>query len=412
MTSWRWWLGWPSVPLGIAAAILAWSGWNLLANARLRRDLERLEAAGEPLRLAQLPHTEVPEGPNAAPLYEEAAATLIPEQSAIVGRSWSWDQALDAESRDRAKLWVSRNRHTIDLLVRASVTPLCRSPFDPAAFRALDSRRFGLHSCILLLGNAGCLANETGESEAVDRCLAAAVAAWRFGDGAPGLGALQRRAWNLRSAAAICDAAFQSGYLPGPSLREAIGALPSGPFTAAIPAALRAERARGIEFILGPSSPSRLSRYTGAPLPRSLVFRLLRPAQTARLSRFLDGHARLLEAASGSPAELFRVAWEIRNDPSPGWMLTGESAYYSADDVIWLVSADMEIDLLKAALAGLPGRAADGTWPDTWPELEALRDRSTGGAYVKRREGKVLVVESPTPGRFTDRKLVRWEFGK
>ena len=411
MTSWRWWLGWPSVPLAIAAAILAWSGWNLLANARLRRDLERLEAAGEPVRIAQLPRMEIPAGPNASPLYEEATLLLIPGEGAGAERPWVWDRPLDSGERDRAKLWVSRNRHTLDLLVRASETPLCRSPFQAAVFQTLDSRRFHLNSCILLLGTAARLANESGESETADRCLAAAVATCRFGDGAPGLGALQRRAWNLNSAASACRAAFESGFAPGRSLREAIGALPAGLFTDSIPAALRAERARGIELVLGPSSQSRLSRYTHAPLPRSLVFRLLRPAQSGKLSGFLEGHARLLEASSGQPAGLFRVAWEIRHDASPGWWLPGESAYYSASDVVSLIAADMELDLLKAALAGLPGRAADGTWPDTWPELEALRDRSTGGPYVKRREGKILVVESPTPGSFSDRKLVRWEFG-
>jgi len=120
--------------LGFVAMVLAEE--EVSPEVQLERELAKLKEAGEPITLADLAPSPIPEEENAAPLYERALAKMVVADDGVftlrdeLFAGGLWD--LSAQKVERLREYLSRNSEAIEVLRRAAQKPRCRFDFDYA----------------------------------------------------------------------------------------------------------------------------------------------------------------------------------------------------------------------------------------------------------------------------------------
>ncbi len=141
-------------------------------HAQLEAELDKIRQAGEPLTMVAAAPPQVPEGENAALLYELAFEQLdLPERGSHSHSEFlmSPGQSLDSNTplHTTMQRLVAKNAVAIELLEAAANRPACRFPVDwsvPGADYDLRHRR-NLRDCATLLRARMILDAERGQME-------------------------------------------------------------------------------------------------------------------------------------------------------------------------------------------------------------------------------------------------------
>jgi hypothetical protein len=115
----------------VALLILAHLTLNIVAGRRLKAELSRIRAAGQPLTLAEVAPPQVPDSQNAAPLYQQAFKGLMkPVADEDIVMAFLGQGRHDKPRPTLAEVGAVLARHEADfrLLEEGSRRPACRFP--------------------------------------------------------------------------------------------------------------------------------------------------------------------------------------------------------------------------------------------------------------------------------------------
>lgn len=129
------------VGLALGAGALVWNQWR--AREAFEQAVDQLAASGAPVTPEAMTALYPPvDGPNAAPLYLEAAALLDAagpsEDVAWMGAGIRPGGALSPEQSAASAAFLNDHAEARALLAEAATRDTCRFPFDPAAYYRAD----------------------------------------------------------------------------------------------------------------------------------------------------------------------------------------------------------------------------------------------------------------------------------
>jgi hypothetical protein len=360
-----------------------WAGLNAQANRALKRELDRIQAAGDPLVPAQCARPALPDVDNAAPGVLRALAILKTDPGEFTERDrFITDWALVPEMAPMAEAWIGANAPALAELKRAAERPACRYPIDYGKGILADSPGFSaaLRS-VELLGAAARLAHGRGDAAETDRLIAAAFRLGLDWADEPIQFMSTSGVGFFRKASLLWQAALNAGHPPGPAVRKVIHTLKPGRFSANFRRSLACDRGMLLSWFLNNPEPE-----IGSDLESR--FFLLPPGRPF-LKKQLVLCSGVFQAAIDSlgPPPSSR-AW-TRPMGDLGWLSEIILPDFSRAAGV-AIEGDVAMDLARAALAALD---ADGAWPPPDEALAGVIDRFTDRPVALSREsGRVTMI--------------------
>jgi len=391
--SWRWWCGPGPIPVWLALALLAWSGWNWSANRGLQAEFDRVKAAGLPLRSAEGAPPPVPDAENAALIYRQAIPLILSPNTEmnVYDFAFRWREPVRPEHSPQIRAWTEAQSWPLELLRRAASRPRSRWPIDYSRGFSMDLPQLsGINSSSLLLGCAARFALERGDrAEAEGDVVACLRLAASFSDD-PIIFILMFGASSATNALHLLASYLSAGGEVTPALRAAVERLPVGRFQATSARAIANDRAALLELL----TESYLEGMAAEGAPAATVAVPIGPyikSDLAHLSRLFHDW---IGIASGSPVVATWKTADLYRRIEEGGLITRIVMPDQTRMIIGCIQADQAFDLCRVAVEGVALARERGAWPDTWPALQSTVDRVLGAPLRVKRDGDEIVIWS------------------
>jgi len=422
------------VLLLVLPTVVGWVVLDRMASAAVRREVRKLEAAGESVRMEDLLPPPVPEEEDAAPLYERAFTLLdlacSDLESRLVDRSdafssdepWTEEERtemsgygghnLPVEEITKAAAWrharnrLARNEEALGLLRQAAARDGCRfeMTYPPAVYHWPPALRKIRSSARLLLLSARVRLRDGNVNDAYDDVFAILrlIRATRqpFVTShyeANILIAITAHGLELVSRA---DAEHPSQW------RRFLNELNRLDHHGHLLLALKGERAIGVrifeEYGFDRGVEQALDEET--PPPRAgLLDALRRPLTKFDEAQYLRCMAEVIETASWGPDEAFARRWDLTKKAIDlsGWARGARNMGYAAASALTSgTRSDVNLQLARTAMILKLWRRQHGAYPEFLEELvpgvlkTVPPDIYSGQSLVYRRVGDGFLLYS------------------
>jgi hypothetical protein len=391
--SWRWWAGPGPIPVWLTLLLLAWSAWNGSANRELKAELDRVRAAGLPLRGIEGAPPAVPDDENAALIYGRLLPITLspPGDFNVQDYAFHWREPVKPDAAPQLRAWAEAQAWPAELLRRAALRPRCRWPLDYSRGWAMDMPSLlGVNNANLLLGCRARHAFERGDRASAEAdVLASLRLSASFAD-EPVILLLMMGVSASTNSLQLLASYLSAGGEVTPALRDAVARLPVGHWQAAAARAIANDRATLLELLV----ESYIESVAAEGAPAATVSVPIGPyikKDLAHLSRiFQDWYA----IASGPPVVSAWRTQEIQQRVDNGGLVTRIVMPDHSRMIISCIQADTVFELCRIAVEGMALARERDSWPESWPALQSTVDRVAGAPLKVRREGDGVVIWS------------------